>query len=109
MSTAAKAYPYDDALGTTAAPASRPNEMSPTTKARLGGALLLVTIIGGIVAQALIADRLIITGNAAATARNIIASSTLIRIAYAIFMIEMACQTATTALMYDLLMPVDRS
>jgi uncharacterized protein DUF4386 len=50
-----------------------------------------------------------VTGDAAATARNFVANSTLIRVAFAIFMIEMACQTWTTAVMYDLLMPVDRS
>ena len=83
--------------------------MSPKAKARLSGALYLATIVGGIVAQAFIGDRLVVTGDAAATARNILANPTLIRVAYAIFMIEMACQTAMTAVMYDLLMPVDRS
>jgi len=83
--------------------------MSPKTKARLGGALFLATIVGGVVAQGVIGDQLVVTGDAAATARNIVANQTLIRVAYAIFMIEMACQTATTAVMYDLLMPVDRS
>ena len=83
--------------------------MSPKAKARLSGALYLATIVGGIVAQAFIGDRLVVTGDAAATAHNILANPTPIRVAYAIFMIEMACQTAMTAVMYDLLMPVDRS
>ena len=109
MSTVAKALPYDNTFADAAAPASRTNEMSPKTKARLGGALFLATIVGGVVAQGFISDRLVVTGDAAATARNFIANQTLVRVAYAIFMIEMACQTATTALMYDLLMPVDRS
>ena len=109
MSTLAKPFPYDNALGRAAVPAPSPKEMSPKTKARLGGALFLVTIVGGIVAQGLISDRLVVTGDAAATARNFVANSTLIRVAFAIFMIEMACQTWTTAVMYDLLMPVDRS
>ena len=109
MSTVANALPYDNTFADAAAPASRTNEMSPKTKARLGGALFLATIVGGVVAQGFISDRLVVTGDAAATARNFIANQTLVRVAYAIFMIEMACQTATTALMYDLLMPVDRS
>jgi hypothetical protein len=83
--------------------------MSPKAKARLAGALFLATIVGGIVAQGVIADRLVVTGDAAATARNFVASPTLIRVAFAIFMVEMACQTWTTAAMYDVLMPVDRS
>lgn len=109
MSTMAKAFPYEHALGDAALPALAPKEMSPKAKARLGGALFLVTIVGGIIAQAFIGDRLVVTGDAAATARNIVANQALIRVAFAIFMIEMACQTATTAVMYDLLMPVDRS
>ena len=109
MSTIARAFPYDTALGNTAVPTPRPKEMSPKTKARLGGALFLATIVGGIVAQSFISDRLVVTGDAAATARNFVANPTLIRVAFAIFMIEMVCQTWTTAVMYDLLMPVDRS
>src|SRR5688500_664189 len=109
MSTVANVYPYDNALRDAAVPARLPNEMSPKTKARLGGTLFLATIVGGVVAQAFISDRLVVTGDAAATARNFVANQTLIRVAFAIFMIEMACQTASTAVMYDLLMPVDRS
>jgi len=109
MSTVANALPYDNRFTDAATPAALKKEMSPKTKARLGGALFLATIVGGVIAQGVISDRLIVTGDAAATARNFMANQTLIRVAYAIFMIEMACQTATTALMYDLLMPVDRS
>ena len=109
MSTIVRDFPYDNALGNSAVPTPLPKEMSPKTKARLGGALFLATIVGGIVAQGFISDRLVVTGDAAATARNFVANQTLIRVAFAIFMIEMACQTWTTAVFYDLLMPVDRS
>ena len=109
MSTVAEVFPYDNDVGDAAAPASRPKEMSPKAKARLGGALFLATIVGGVVAQGFISDRLVVTGDAAATARNFVANQSLIRAAFTIFMIEMACQTATTAVLYDLLMPVDRS
>ncbi len=109
MSTVANVHPYDNTLRGAAAVAPLKKEMLPKAKARLGGALFLATIVGGIVAQGLISDRLVVTGDAAATARNFVANQTLIRAAFAIFMIEMACQTATTAVMYDVLMPVDRS
>ena len=111
MSTAspgANVFPYDAGLGV-AMPRASQTEMSPKGKARLAGALFLATIVGGVIAQAFISDRLVVTGDAAATARNIVANQTLIRVAYAIFMIEMACQAATTAVMYDLLLPVNRS
>jgi hypothetical protein len=109
MSTVAKAFSYDNALRDAAAPASLAKEMSPTAKARLGGALLLATIIGGVIAQGFIADRMVVTGDAGATARNIVANPNLIRVAFAIFMVEMACQTAHVAVMYDLLKPVNHS
>jgi hypothetical protein len=109
MSTIVRDLPYDNARGDAPAQARRTKEMSARAKARLGGVLFLATILGGVVAQGFIADRLIVTGDAAATARNIIAHPTLLRAAYAIFMIEMACQIATTAVFYDLLMPVDHS
>lgn len=75
---------------------------------RLSAVLLLITIIGGVFAQGFLSDRLIVAGDAAATARNIIANRTAVRAAFAIFMIEMACQIGTTAAMYELLRPVDR-
>jgi hypothetical protein len=110
MSTMAKPLPYDRPSGKTAASSPQTTEMTPTAKARLAAVLLLLTIAGGIVAQAVISDRLVIvTGDAAATARNIIANPNFVRIAYAIFMVEMVCQLANLALMYDLLKPVDRS
>ena len=109
MSTIAKPLPYHTVPADAAASAAPAHEMSPTARARLAAVLLLVTIAGGIVAQAVIADRLIVTGDAAATARNFSANATLIRLAFSIFMIEMACQIANTAVMFDLLMPVNRS
>ena len=109
MSTIANVLPRDHGPSGVVAPASRASEMSPKAKARLAGVLFLVTIVGGVVAQGLIGDRLVVTGDAAATARNFAANKTLIRLAYAIFMIEMACQTATTGLLYDLLTPVNAS
>jgi hypothetical protein len=110
VATVAPVAPYDITLGADAPPAPLATGMSPNAKARLAAALLLATVVGGIVAQGFLSDRmLIVTGDAAATARNIAASPNLLRVAYAIFMLEMACQVAHTAMMYDLLRPVDRS
>ena len=77
--------------------------------ARLSAVLLLATIVGGVFAQGFLSDRLIVAGDAAATARNIMANKSMVRAAFAIFMIEMACQIGTTAAMYELLKPVSRS
>jgi len=109
MSSVASLVAPDPALGRTMVPAPRPTGMSPRVMARWGGALLLATIVGGVVAQGFLSDRLIVAGNAAATARNFVASPSVVRAAYVIFMVEMACQIATTAVMYELLVPVDRT
>jgi hypothetical protein len=84
-------------------------ETSPSTRGRIVGALYLTVIIGGIIAQAVIADGLVDYTSASKTAENIRANTSLYRLAFAIFMIEMVAQMATTALFYDLLKPVNKS
>ena len=81
-------------------------DMSPQTKARLVGLLLLMTMVGGGFAQGFIADSLIVSGDATATANNILTHEPLYRLAFAIYLIEMASQIAMTVLLYDLLKPV---
>ena len=110
MSALATPLPYEVAPRRDAiTPAHESRGLSPTAMARLSAVLLLATIVGGIFAQGFLSDRLIIAGDAAATARNIIANKSMVRAAFAIFMIEMACQIGSTAAMYELLKPVDRS
>lgn len=87
--------------------APRP-EPSPTTRGRVLAGLYLLVVACGIVAQVVIADRLVVAGDAEQTAANILANRTLYRLAFTIFMVEMAAQVVTTALFYDLLVPVDR-
>jgi hypothetical protein len=83
--------------------------MSPKTKARLVGLLLLMTMVGGVFAQGFIAGSLIVSGDATATANNIVTLEPLYRLAFAIYLIEMACQIAMTVLLYDLLKPVSKT
>ncbi|HJQ11186.1 MAG TPA: DUF4386 domain-containing protein [Gemmatimonadaceae bacterium] len=82
---------------------------SPKTMARATGALYLVTIIAGIIAQGFISTRFISSGNGAATAGNILANSPFYTLGFSIYMIEMAAQVAMTALFYELLKPVNKS
>src|SRR5438477_11745720 len=87
----------------------RINRTSPRVIARITGVLYLLTILGGLFAQGFVSERLVNFGDAAATAANVLAHKDLFRLGYTVFMIEMACQIATTALFYVLLRPVNRS
>jgi hypothetical protein len=79
----------------------------PRITARFAGVLSLMTILGGVFAQGYVANRLI-SPDAAVTATNILANRPLFQLSYTIFLIEMACQVATSALFYALLRPVNR-
>jgi hypothetical protein len=91
-----------------AAPSATRSEMSPRTKARLAGAFYLLTIIFAGIGTS-VENRLILLGDASATATNILAHGDLLRTGWAAYLIEMACNVAVTALLYDLLKPVSRS
>jgi hypothetical protein len=84
-------------------------EPSLRFKARMTGILSLLTILTGIFAQAFVSDRLVVNSDASATATNILAHRGLFEASFMVFMIEMACQTAMTALFYYLLKPAGRS
>lgn len=84
-------------------------ETSPSTRGRILAALYLAVIAGGIIAQLFIADSLVVRNDSAATAANILANKSLYRLAFTIFMLEMAAQMAVSMLFYDLLKPVNRS
>lgn len=83
-------------------------DMSPRTKARIAGACYLVTLIAGIYAQGYIGERLIVSGDAAATSTNIVTQASLFRLGFTVYLIEMAAQIAMTTVFYELLKPVSK-
>ena len=85
------------------------NETSPQFYARIAALLYVVVIAAGIIAQMIIGGRIIVDGNAAATAANILAQKDLFQFGFTVYLIEMAAQIAQFALFYILLKPVGRN
>lgn len=93
----------------------RPNEMtgriassSPRVRAKAAGIFYFVTIVTAIFAEIAVRGHLIVSGDAAATARNILASESLFRLGFVADLIAGAAYLVVTVLLYDLLKPVSR-
>lgn len=83
--------------------------MSPKRLSRLTGVFYLITIIAAVIAQGVIAERLVNANDASVTAANILAHGDLFRFGYTAYMIEMTAQVIMTMLFYELLKPVSRT
>lgn len=81
---------------------------SPVTLARITGILWLVVIVTGVTAL-VVRSTLIVRGDAAATAKSILASESLFRFALVSDVISFACYIGLTVILYHLLKPVSRS
>ena len=93
----------------TAEMTERTKESSLRSLARIAGSLYLITILTGIFSAGYVSGRLVVNGDAAATAANILAHPGLLQLGFAVYLIEMACQVAITALFYNLLKPAGRN
>jgi len=88
--------------------ARRTIEPAQQTAARVAGFSYLLTLVPVVFAQFGIHDRLIVEGNAAETARNIMAHERLFRIGIACDLTYCAGVVVLLAALYVILRPVDR-
>jgi hypothetical protein len=83
-------------------------EASPRPRARITGVVYLLYFLTAILGEFFLRG-LVVDGDAAATANNLLAHQPLFRWGLATGLIATACYIAVTALFYDLFKPVNRS
>lgn len=84
-------------------------EKSPQVYARIGGAIYLILILVGMFAAIFVRDKMVVSGDAATTAGNIIASPLLWRLGIAADLIMHVCDVPLMLIFYVLLRPVSRN
>jgi hypothetical protein len=89
--------------------AERTPEASLQLKARIAGALYLVVIVGGIFAELVVRGRLVVSGDAAATAHNILAHEFLYRCGFAVELFYLLCNVPLIVIFYDLFKVVNKN
>ena len=89
--------------------ASNTDDKSLHAYARPAGLLSLITMAAGISAEFLVVDPLIVPGDAAVTASNILASEPLYRLGFAVNLVDYTFYVGVTVILYGLLEPVSRS
>jgi hypothetical protein len=76
--------------------------------ARIAGVLLLVSLVAGGFGEAYVPSRLIVNGDAGATAANIKNFDFLYRLGFASFLVESLCDITLALILYALLKPVNK-
>src|SRR4030081_1275767 len=74
--------------------------------ARVAGVLFLVSMVAGFFGELYAPSHIIVSGDAAATARNIVAFNSLFRAGFAAYLVEAVCDISLSLVMYQLLKAV---
>ncbi len=85
---------------------TRTTKTSPLIYARIAGVLFLLSLVAGGFGEFYVPSQLIVSADAAATAKNIITSDLLFRMGFASYLVEAMCDVALTLILYVLLRPV---
>jgi len=83
--------------------------MSPQTYARIGGILYLIIIAAGMFGELFVRGKLVVSGDAAATAANIVAHKSLWRAGIATDLLMHICDIPLMWIFYILLRPVNKN
>lgn len=83
--------------------------VSPRRTARIAGFFYLVTVVTRIIADGVIRDRIVVAGDAAATAANMLAHAAKFRLGFVADMVAFGSYIALAALLYLVFKPVSRS
>jgi hypothetical protein len=84
-------------------------EASPRLKARMAGVFQLLEAVTAAFGEVIVLDRLVVAGNAPATAANILGHERLFWLGFASSLIGVGFHIAWALLLYELLKPVNRS
>ena len=88
----------------------RITEVSPRVQARIAGFLYLIVIVGGIFAELFVRGRLVVHGDAAATAHNIVTHELLFRSGFAVELFYCAfCNIPILLIFYNLFKVVNKN
>lgn len=84
-------------------------EMSPRWKARIAGVLYFINGTAYTFADGSVRAKLVVSGDAGATAHNILANQPLYLLGFSAEIVATLCYVAVTLILYDLFRPVSRS
>jgi len=71
--------------------------------------LFLLTIVAGFFGEVYVPSKVIVSGNATATAKNIMTFNSLFRLGFASYLVEALCDVALALIFYVLLRPVNKN
>ncbi len=77
--------------------------------ARAAGVAMLLSIVFGFLGEMYLPGKIIVAGNAAQTAANIVQHPMLFRLSFAAYLVEAICDVALMVFFYILLKPVNRN
>ena len=77
--------------------------------ARVAGVAMLLSVVFGFLGESYLPGKIVVGGDAATTAANILGQPMLLRLSFAAYLVEGLCDVALCVFFYVLLRPVDRN